>query len=300
MMKRMIWVSWMAVLLVLAGCQESPRQQTAAKAVDSSMLKVVTFNIRYGSAGDGPNRWELRREFVLEMMKDFQADVMGLQEVVDFQADAVREAMADYEMIVAHRDDGMRAGEACPILYRRDRFEPIDSGTFWFSDTPQAPGSHHWGNTLPRICTWAHLRDRASGKGIYVYNLHLDHESQPSREKSTALVAERISRRSTRDPVIIMGDFNARLDNPALQYLLKDDIETPHAPMKDAWRTAHGEGQPEGTFHGFSGKANPKTGIIDHILVSESVKVIEARIDTRSHEGRWPSDHFAVVAELEL
>jgi endonuclease/exonuclease/phosphatase family metal-dependent hydrolase len=99
----------------------------------------------------------------------------------------------------------------------------LDSGTFWFSDTPEQPGSKTWGNDITRICTWARFRD-ATGGTLYVFNVHLDHESQPSRERSVQLLATRIrGRAAPGDPVLVTGDFNADEQNPAIRWLLGED-----------------------------------------------------------------------------
>ena len=82
------------------------------------------------------------------------------------------------------------------MLVRRDRFAVLESGTFWFSDTPEVVGSKSWGNDIPRICTWAKLRDVKGGAAFWFFNVHLDHRSQPSRERSAALLLERIKARA--------------------------------------------------------------------------------------------------------
>lgn len=295
---RLIAMALTAMLLTLSACQQFPQEPPRAGEVETDMLKVVTFNIRYGNAQDGPDRWDSRRHIVLETIRGFDADVLGLQEALAFQADEIAEALPEYGMISTCRDDGQRRGEACPILYRRDRFEAIDSGTFWFSQTPETPGSRHWGNTLPRICTWALLRDRAAGERFYVYNLHLDHESQPSRLKSLELLAERISRRSPQAPFVVMGDFNIQLDNPAMRALLGEPDGG--LQLADSWKLAHPGETPVATFHKFTGQPSPNAGKIDHILVSQDTPVIDAGIERRSFDGRWPSDHFPVCATINL
>jgi endonuclease/exonuclease/phosphatase family metal-dependent hydrolase len=284
------------ILLLFIGCGKTPDPIAAPAQVDpvqSETLTVVTFNIRYGTADDGPDRWENRRSLVLDLLAGYKADVIGLQEALDFQIDQIGRALPDYGAVFVCRDDGCRAGEACPIFYRLDRFEILDRGTFWFSDTPAQPGSKHWGNQIPRICTWVHLKDRSTGKNFFAYNLHLDHQSQVSREKSTQMLADRIGRRPTADPFVVMGDFNADLNNLALRSLLEGDLR----PV-DSWQVLHGQAEPPGTFHAFSG--TPRPGKIDHILVPQGTEVLEAGIDQRSFDGRYPSDHFPVYARITL
>ncbi len=178
----------------------------------------MTFNIRYGTADDGDNSWPLRSAMVWQLIQNHAPDVVGLQEALRFQLDEIRTRVPGYAELGVGRDDGRSGGEYSAILYRSRRFAVADQGTFWFSETPDAPGSTSWGNRITRICTWARLVERETGTHLYVYNLHLDHESQPSRERSVELLAARINARRPRDPVIVMGDFNAGEDNPAVRY----------------------------------------------------------------------------------
>ena len=105
----------------------------------------MSFNIRYGTANDGDNRWPLRRDFLVDVMREQTADVVGLQEALDFQIDEIIAALPIYGVIGVGRDDGARKGEYSAILFRRDRFQVSDAGTFWFSDTPDVVASKSWG-----------------------------------------------------------------------------------------------------------------------------------------------------------
>ena len=136
-------------------------------------LKVLCFNIRNGHGKDGDNRWELRKGLVSEVIAANHADVVGVQEAYHFQLEFLLEELPAYRSVGVGRDGGTR-GEHCPILYRADRFELIDSGTFWLSDTPEVP-STHWGNRYRRICTWAHLSERKTQRSFWAYNTHFDH-----------------------------------------------------------------------------------------------------------------------------
>ncbi len=289
------------VVFVLYGCgaqEEKIAREIEFTAAESGVVKVLTFNIRYGSAGDGGNRWELRKDLVFDVIASHRADVVGLQEAEAFQIAAVRQALPQYGVVFAGRDDGKSAGEASPVLYRRDRFSLGDSGTFWFSNSPWKAGTKHWGNTLPRICTWVRLTEIESGKMFYVYNLHLDHASQVSRVKSTELLAKMITRRNEAAPFVVMGDFNMGMDNPAMLYLQEIGYETPCPRMVDSWQMLNRSRQPDGTFHGFKGRTGGRK--IDHVLVTDSTEIIEVGLDKREFDGRYPSDHFPVYATVRL
>jgi len=263
-------------------------------------LRVISFNVRYGTASDGADSWPWRRGLTFQVIRDFAPDLLGVQEALRGQLDELGMAVPGYSEIGVGRDDGRTEGEYSAILYRQGRFEPVESGTFWFSDTPEVPGSMHWGNRITRIATWARLRDLATGRSFVVYNLHFDHESQPSRERSAALLAQRLSRHDPAEPRIVMGDFNSGEDNPAYRYLVGSNPALPQAPaspaLRDTYRTLHPGDTLVGTFNEFKGTADGEK--IDHILVSDGWHVLEAAIIRTARNGRYPSDHFPVIAVL--
>ncbi|GMV97183.1 MAG: endonuclease [Phycisphaerae bacterium] len=290
--------------IALTACAIVAAPQT--RPADAADLRVMTFNIRYGTADDGADRWERRREQLFDLIRREAPDVLGVQEALRFQLDEIRAALPAYARLGVGRDDGREKGEYSAILYRADRLKPLESGTFWFSDTPAVPGSKHWGNTLPRICTWARFEDLGAGPGFVMYNVHLDHQSQPSRVRSAALLAERIADRRPREPVIVTGDFNAGESNPAVRLLLDppatrpDDAGARRETIKllDSFRVLHPDEKEVGTFNGFKGTTTGEK--IDYVLVSPGVEVLEARIVRDRKDGRYPSDHFPVVARIRL
>jgi endonuclease/exonuclease/phosphatase family metal-dependent hydrolase len=266
-------------------------------------LRITTSNIRYGTANDGVNAWEERRELLFEVLKAQAFDSVGLQEALDFQLKELDVAMPEYARVGVGRDDGKTKGEYSSIMYVKARYEAVSSGTFWFSDTPEEPGSMSWGNTLPRICTWARLKNLASGGHYYHYNVHLDHLSQPSREKSAQLLAARIAARPDQaDPVVVTGDFNAEPDDLTMTYLLgKAEIAGMSTPftLKDAWLELHAADPESTTHHSFMGGATG--GIhIDYVMYGPGITTKSAEI-IRTHEGDvYPSDHYPLTAVLSL
>jgi endonuclease/exonuclease/phosphatase family metal-dependent hydrolase len=262
----------------------------------SEPVAVMSFNIRYGTADDGEDSWAYRRDLVVEVIREQAPDVLGIQEALRFQLDEIADALPEYAQIGVGRDDGGTAGEYAAILFRSARFEVAEQGTFWFSDTPAEPGSMGWGARLPRICTWVRLLDRASGRGLYVYNVHWDHESQSSRERSAELLVDRIRQRSSPAPVVVMGDFNAGEDNPAMLLLTGRAGSGSYRGIRDSFRVVHPDATEVGTFHGFDGLTSGAK--IDGILVSDGWEVESAAIIRTSRGGRYPSDHFPVVSTL--
>ena len=252
-------------------------------------LTVMSFNIRYGTAKDGENAWPARRTMVFDVIRAQNADVIGLQEALDFQIDEIVAAAPAYASIGVGRDDAGARGEFSAILFRTSRFRVAEAGTFWFSDTPAVPASRSWGNNITRICSWARLIDR-DGRGFYAYNVHLDHESQPSRERSTQLLRERVEARAFgADPVVITGDFNAGEKNPAVATLI--------GPFVDTFRVVRPKELTAGTFTAFKfGSVDGEK--IDYVLTQPRTEVLFAEIVRYSQGQRYPSDHFPVVARI--
>lgn len=249
-------------------------------------LSVGTCNVRWDNPEDGEHRWELRRERLSALLRAWSPDVLGLQEPYRHQLDYLLCALPDYESVGVGRDDGANAGEFCAILYRHNRFQTADSGTFWLSEEPETPGSHAWGARHPRICTWVSLVERGTGASFSLYNVHLDHESQTARERGVELVLERIAQSG---PVIILGDFNAAPDNPAILRV----GETASPSLKSVFAEAT-----EGTFHGFSGEA--PDGPIDHVFYSAEWQALSTRVLHGDGTRPFHSDHFPVSAVLQL
>lgn len=259
----------------------------------SSTLRVGTFNVRCDFAHDGEQRWEQRKDRLAAALQQWQPDVIGMQEPLSYQLDFIREALPAYDSVGVGRDDGQSAGEFCPVFFRRDRFRLMDSGTFWFSDTPSVPGSKSWGNCIPRLCTWVRLTDlEAASPGpsaFTFYNLHLDHESQPSRERSVSLLRERIQA-APEEAAIVVGDFNAAPDNPAILALSASPSPVPVSALSQRFA------EPPGTFHGFTGQASG--GPIDYVFLSPQWEVMGAEVLSGDGSTPYISDHFPLAVAL--
>jgi len=278
----------------------------AAHTGTSQTMRVMSFNIRYGSAKDGKNSWKYRRDQVIGILKDHKADIIGLQEALRFQLDEIEAGLSGYAKIGLGRDDGDTSGEYSPIFYKKSRFTVGKSGTLWFSDTPLIPGSKHWGNRHPRIFTFAALTDKTSGSTFLIYNVHLDHANSDSRWKSVSFLYDHIKENKTfKNSLIIMGDFNSGENSAVIRYMLgkenffrsKNPDHKNRLPMKDSFRSVHPNGM-GGTFHMFWGKSfGPK---LDYIFVSPDTPVKAANIIRSNINGRYPSDHFPITADIEL
>jgi endonuclease/exonuclease/phosphatase family metal-dependent hydrolase len=255
------------------------------------LLKVMSFNIRTASAPDGDQAWPRRKALVIERIRIFNPDLLGLQECrADAQGEFVRSALADYEFIgVPRQGAGDSAIEMAPLLYRRAAFEEIGRGHFWLSATPSEPGSKAWGAVYPRTATWVKLRPLNGGSGPLCFlNTHFDYEGA-SREESAGLLHRWARAVVNECPLVITGDFNAPRRSRAHRMLTGDRM------LFDVHDEAGVRG---GTFHGFGSEEEPEA--IDWILASQHFGVHGAAVDAFRAGSLYPSDHFPITAKLVL
>ena len=247
-------------------------------------FNLVTYNIRYAASGDrGTQSWDARKATVVKYLKESKAEIFGLQEALNHQLAFVDEALPDFRFVGVGRDDGKKKGEYSPIFYDSKKWTPDakEQGTFWLSDSPSVPGSKSWGNQIPRVCSWARFV-QADGKALYVFNTHWDHQSQPSREKAAEFILERIAKRAHPDePVVLMGDFNAMTNNPAIKALLNPKV----------LRDPGGEDQHLSFNHWKPGLV---AGLrIDHIFTTEGVTA--TKLEVESNGDPVGADHHPVI-----
>ncbi len=264
---------------------------TTSLAADE--LSVMSFNIRYGTAKDGDNAWPHRKELVAETVARTSPDLLGLQESLDFQIEFLAGKLPNYQVYsVPRTPDG---GESCAIFFLESRFELLEKGTFWLSETPEVVASKSWDSSLPRIVSWVRLKVKDSGKEFVYLNTHFDHKGKVAREESAKLIRKRIAKIAGEAPFIITGDFNCGDGSAPHLALVGDD-----GKFVDTFRHLNPEVVPEreGTFTGFAEKDTGKR--IDWIVCSPSFEVKSAAIDRFRKEKRLPSDHYPVTAILKF
>lgn len=268
----------------------------AADPEPASTVSAMSFNIRFGTAQDGDNAWPHRRDLVAETIRRRDPDVLGLQEALPFQVEFLSEKLPQYEVYAVGREQG--SGETCAILYRKDRFTKLEEGTFWLSETPDEPGSKSWDSMFARILSWVRLKPAGSEKAFLFANTHFDHKGKKARSESAKLIRRKLPELAKEAPVIVTGDFNCGESSGPWRTLAEGDVAwldtyRQHVPEPDP------EAEAEATFTGFGlrrGKAR-----IDWVLCSPGWKILDAGIDRhRGPDGRHPSDHEPVFAELAL
>ncbi len=268
-------------------------------------VNIMSFNIRRGTKQDGKNHWLFRRDLVNKILNDYSPDVLGLQEALDFQISEIRAMLPGYEMVNIISSGNNKILHNA-IFYNATRFALSEEGTFWYSDTPDDPGSKGWGNIMTRNCTWARLIEKESGRAFYFYNTHLDHLSQRSRKKGVILLTRRIHARSYPDAFVLTGDFNAREKSVPIRYLkgnahintkAEGKVQNPD-PLMDTFRVRYPYHRNAATFHGY--RRFLFRFKLDYIFVPSTVCVHDAQIIQLRQKRCYPSDHFPLFSHINF
>ncbi len=257
----------------------------------------MSFNIRFDNPNDGPDAWPHRKDFVAGMFRFHQVDLGGTQEGLFHQLEELDALLPEFAWVGVGRDDGERGGEFCAIYYRTDRFEVIEHGTFWLSETPDEPGSRGWDAALPRIVTWARLSDLANDRRFIVFNTHFDHRGREARLESARLIRSKATELAGDDPVIVMGDLNTTDSDEPYRALAEADAVPDQIRLYDGfYHSRHGHHGPTSTWNGFREIVPDRR--IDFILADPGFTFIQHGILADIRDGRFPSDHLPVVADV--
>lgn len=255
-------------------------------------MRVLTCNVRYSGAADGENAWEFRKELCLRVVRQQVADLICCQEMTGEQRDFFMAGLPEYEWFGMsdrpHNDNPVNS-----IFYRRARFRRISAGGYWLSETPHITGSRAWNTAVLRVCNWLRLAEHPGGPEFRLVNTHLDHISQPAREHQIGLILEDAAAYLPDYPQILTGDLNCNVQNPAIQAILKEG-------WTDTYHAVHNDYNPGNTFHAFNGPADANAdGKIDWIFTHGALRTLDAQLVTTQENGRYPSDHYFVVADLK-
>ena len=257
-------------------------------------LRVMSFNIRFNNPDDGDNAWPHRKEIAASMIRFHNADIVGCQEALIGQIHDFVTMLPDYSWFGVGREDGKQGGEYAVILYKTDRFQVTGDSTFWLSPTPTTP-SKAWDAGYTRIVTLAKFHDKLTNTDFYVLNTHFDNVGEIARQESAKIITRTIAEMTGGLPVVLTGDFNCNPSSAPYQIIISDKA----AGMQDSKTIAqyphHG---PEGTWSGFTSAYYPdENAPIDHIFV-RGFKVIRHATLSDCVNGKFPSDHMPVIAEL--
>jgi len=282
----------------------------------------MSFNLRFDTKDDGPNRWCHRRDFVYSTIRLHGAEVLGFQEALRTQINDIENNLPEYAWTGVGRDDGKDLGEFCPVFWLRERFDCLDQGTFWLSETPDKPGSKSWRSACRRVATWARLQLKSNPKEeLFFVNTHFDHCSEKARDESSRLLRRHLPslieqsnqrlRRSTSPPVVVIGDLNALEDSRPLRILRGEEAEpsAESSTQREEFTFADARLEAErkynenaGSFTSWAGPEaeHQKQILIDHVLFRGPLSSEAYGIIGELWNGRRASDHRAVITDFRF
>lgn len=267
----------------------------SSKQPDTS-VRCATFNIRYDNPHDSLNAWNYRKDTVCRFIQKAELEVVGMQEVLFNQTEDLKVALPDFAMVGVGRDDGKTQGEYAPIFYRKDRFELLDSQTFWLSQYPDSVGFIGWDGACTRIATWAKLKDVSTGKIFMFVNTHFDHVGTQARREAALLIIDRIKEIAGKYPAVLTGDLNVTDSSEAYLTLTTNDFV-----LKDAQKVAQVREGVDYTFHNFGRISSAERIKIDFVLVTPSIQVSKSYIPGISEQtDTYLSDHNPQVVDLKF
>ena len=265
----------------------SKAKVTPAETVGDE-ITIMSTNVRYIAYEDFFKRaWFYRADLIAEDINFVKPDIIGFQEATFIHYNYLDKVMDGYDSEIAYRDNFVLS-EGCPIFWRADRFEKIDSGSFWLSETPEVM-SKDWGSEHYRICVYVILRDLNTGKEFAVFNTHLDHTSDEARINGIAVVLDKIKEFGDL-PAFLMGDLNAKENSKTIQST-KESFD-------DAMRIA-GITEETVTYHNWGNFEKAKR--IDYIMISKGDATIsEYHVVDNLHDGVYSSDHASIYVKAKL
>ena len=252
-------------------------------------IKVISYNIRYNNPNDKVNIWSNRKSTVIEFISNENADFVGMQEVLSSQLIDLMNLLPRYNYIGVGRDDCKIRGEYSPILFNNNKYEVLESDTFWLSETPNEI-SVGWDASMERICTYGLFKNLNSNKKIWIFNTHFDNVGTLAREKSVELIIDKINKLNEMNyPVLLTGDFNLEDENKSIKKLQNEFIDS----KKDILKSNHFYG----TYNGFNNVKSNKR--IDYVFFKNLILINSKHVYIKTKAENWASDHHPVVAYLK-
>jgi endonuclease/exonuclease/phosphatase family metal-dependent hydrolase len=250
-------------------------------------LSVLTLNLRFGLADDGPNGWEYRKEGIVRLFEGRSPDLIATQEANDFQVDYLAGHLPQYKHI-GRRQPAPRFWQH-NIIFHRAANPCMEDLHFFLSATPTVP-SRSYASRFPRQGTLGLFH--ITGRPVICINTHFDFDN-PAQMGAARVIKKHMASYSTDIPVILMGDFNTTPDSACYRWFTgKGKNGEPGMAFKETFTEPY-----PSTFHGFTGK--PVAGYIDWILFRGPIRLKSCQVLPGSVDSVFVSDHHPVEAIFE-
>lgn len=260
------------------------------------LIRVMSYNIRVAvdEKTEGINSWNNRKELIASLIKKYKPDIIGLQEALKIQLDDLATLLGDFTWVGSGRDGG-ETGEYSAIFYNKNRFEVLEDSTIWLSETPEKP-SRGWDAVFNRIITLAKFKDKITGKTFYHFNTHFDHKGEMAKLESANLLNDKVAEIAGKTPAFVTGDLNFKPDSKGYKILTGGRKNY----LFDAQEIAKTDNSGSDiTFNDF-GNSMEEGNKIDYIFIKNNIDVNNHFIINDKHDGRYPSDHMPVLAEVRI
>lgn len=253
--------------------------------------RIMSFNVR--CKNDGEQTITNRSKVAIEVINQYAPDSFGVQECTPRWKRILAANVGDrYACVGAARDYYGPFTEYSSIYYLKDKYDLIDSGTFWLSETPEKKWTKSFDSACFRVASWALLEDKETGVRYTHINTHLDHVLETTRESQMKVLIECVNKVANGSPIVVTGDFNAQEDN-SLVYTVA--CESFNDTKKVAANSDTGR-----TFTSYGKYEEDGTGAIDFIFADKSLQVDTYKIIRNTVQGIYPSDHYPIVADIRL
>lgn len=249
-------------------------------------LKVISFNIRCMDDKDGHSVKE-RAPRLRKVIEPYAPDVMGFQEYTPLWESHIEEQFGEECGMFNKYRATTGWIESAPILWRKDKFELVQSGYFWLSDTPEVE-SRGW-DSLPhnRMCEYVVLSEKESGEKFLFMNTHFGFGDE-CQVKSARLICE-YAKKLSNLPTFITGDFNMRPSSQGYAAITEYFTDVNALTARDE----------RSTYHGYDLSVS-RDEHIDYCFVDDKIKPLSQTIIDTLVDGKFPSDHFGIYSEIEF
>jgi|GEM_PF-3550785 len=281
--------------------------ETPDTRINSNDLRIMTFNIRYNSRQDKKERdWWKRLPRIVEMIRYYEPDVIGIQELDTLQRRWLMKYLKGYEIYGREKDNknSYYLSGSEPLLYKKSRIQKLAGDTFWLSKEKQEYTTS-WGANNLHTCTWGHFKDKKTGKKFWVFSTHLDVKSKKSRINSIELIINELKKmiRDSNEIGFIMGDFNDFQISTSTGTTRPVISKARELGVNDTRKLTRKKMGPTNTFTDWHAKP---IRLLDFILINRSKNDKDFAIDQsvvafyKNADKKPISDHLPVFIDVKL